>query len=174
MNQKVREFLLQFYPTASLEELQHLYEVLKKSQQFDLNLMRLYALTLEVPLVTGKTNYYLSNDQILYNKKLHRLSVPIPTQQFTKSPTNQDLASQQAINNSYLTLINDKNEKLRDGDSLIFYTWDNVYAPEKSVFNDKPIIDWTKTILFFPNATDVSNNTGKSILIRVEYWDFYE
>lgn len=174
LTKKIESFLRGYYPDATAEQLLHLYEVLKDSQKFDLNLLRLYSLTLNVELASGKQNYQLSNEQILYNKKLHRLSVLIPTQFFTKSSNNLAIASQLAINNSYLTLINDKNEKLRDLDSLGFYTWDNVYAPDKSVFTDKPIIDWTKTTLFFPDSSDVSNNDGKVIPIRVEYWDFYE
>lgn len=126
-------------------------------------------LVMEITLQTNNATYLLNQFKRLNGTLLKQIVVVEVGTNFTKSPTNKDLASLDATQNGFLSLLDTSSNKIVDTIPLIDFTRDDSFEPRKGIFPDTPNIDWEQSLIEYADNTIPNANNGKSILLIVHF-----
>lgn len=126
-------------------------------------------LTVQLELKAGERSYSFKTFQVLQNTLLIEFCIPI-FNSLTQSPLQKNLLSAADMGNAYLTLNNDRQQTVVKQVPLAYFFRDTAYWQGKGKFQQSRI-DWTTSLIEFPDDTIPDANPGKVIQPVIGYID---
>lgn len=123
--------------------------------------------TITVTLQAGVAQYNLGQFQRLSNAKLYSIIFP-QNALITNAPDNTSIASATTTGSAFLTLQDHNGKNIVEDDPLYDYIPSEDFKKIEQFQGN--IIDFTKSFIKFPSATNIADaDVGKAIILTVEY-----